>query len=338
MNRPPEEFVRVQENRLLDFATTCLQKAGLEAEHAELISRLLVNSDLRGVHSHGTGAVYRYCIEHESGALNPDPRIEVVHETPATVVLDGNGSLGYLPTMHATERAIAKARQVGIGMGLVRAIGHYGSSGHYTRVCMEAGCIGFSVQGPEGYGDYIGSPRHLDRTPSLGAFGCPPMSWAMPGGSESAIVVDGGTPTMMGLHDPDAFKDVMSKIPSGVFKGVGLTAVSNLLSAGLTGLALPNARELRECYSLAQKGSMVMAIHIGAFVPEELFRTESDQMVSDVRELFEALPGYDRALMPGAIEEEIAREHRANGIRYGGWEQEEARKASERYDVALPWD
>ena len=109
MNRPPEKFVRVQETRLLDFATTCLQKAGLETEHAELVSRLLVNSDLRGVHSHGTGAVCRYCMEHESGALNPSPRIEVVHETPAAVVLDGNGSLGYLPTMHATELAIAKA-------------------------------------------------------------------------------------------------------------------------------------------------------------------------------------------------------------------------------------
>ena len=168
MNHPPKEFVRVHENRLLDFATTCLQKAGLEAEHAELVSRLLVNSDLRGVHSHGTGAVYRYCMEHEGGALNPRPRTEVVHETPATVVLDGDGGLGYLPTMHATELAIAKAKQVGIGMGLVRAIGHYGSAGHYTRACMEAGCIGFSVQGPEGYGDYIGSPRHLERTRSLG--------------------------------------------------------------------------------------------------------------------------------------------------------------------------
>jgi LDH2 family malate/lactate/ureidoglycolate dehydrogenase len=337
MNRPPEEFVRVQEDRLLAFATTCLEKAGLETEHAALVGRLLVNSDLRGVRSHGTQAVFRYCMEHERGDLNPRPRIEVVHQTPTTVVLDGDGGLGYLPTMRATELAIARAKEVGIGMGLVRAIGHYGSAGHYTRVCMEAGCIGFSVQGPEGYGDYIGSPRRWDHTPSLGRFGCPPMSWAMPGGSEPAVVLDGGTPTMMGLRDRDAFEDVMSKIPSGVFKGVGFTAVSNLLSAGLTGLALPQARRLRERYAEAMTGSMVLAIHVGAVVPEELFRAESDQMVSDVRELFAPLPGYDRTLMPGAIEEEIAREHRARGIRYGGREQEEARKAAGRYGVPLPW-
>ena len=54
MNHPPEDFVSVQEDRLLDFATASLEKAGLEADHAALVSRLLVNSDLRGVRSHGT--------------------------------------------------------------------------------------------------------------------------------------------------------------------------------------------------------------------------------------------------------------------------------------------
>ena len=49
MNRPPESFVQVQENRLLAFATACFEKAGLTNDHAALISRLLVNCDLRGV-------------------------------------------------------------------------------------------------------------------------------------------------------------------------------------------------------------------------------------------------------------------------------------------------
>ena len=30
MNQPPESFVRVYEDRLLDFAAACFEKAGLE--------------------------------------------------------------------------------------------------------------------------------------------------------------------------------------------------------------------------------------------------------------------------------------------------------------------
>src|SRR5438105_4232440 len=120
MNRPPDRFVRVTEERLLTFAASCLQTAGLEAEHAALISRLLVNSDLRGVRSHGTRLVDGYCQSFERGSLNPHPQVKVVHETPTAVVIDGDGTLGYLPMVRATEEAIARARALGMGMGLVR--------------------------------------------------------------------------------------------------------------------------------------------------------------------------------------------------------------------------
>ena len=128
MNRPPEDFVHVNEERLLSFSTACFEKAGITHEHAALISRLLVNSDLRGVRSHGTRTVNGYCGGFENGSFNPDPDIRIIHETPTAVVLDGNGTLGYLPMVRATEHAIAKAKAVGIGMGLVRYIGHYGSA------------------------------------------------------------------------------------------------------------------------------------------------------------------------------------------------------------------
>ena len=124
MNRPPEEYILVQEERLLAFATACFEKAGLDEEHAALISRMLVNSDLRGVRSHGTATLNGYCRTFEQGNANPRPEIEIVRETPTAVVVDGDGTLGYLPMVRATEKAITKAREVGMGMGLVRHIGH----------------------------------------------------------------------------------------------------------------------------------------------------------------------------------------------------------------------
>ena len=71
--------------------------------------------------------------------MNVKPNIRTVKETPTSVVIDGDGTLGYLPMVMATEGAIAKAKQVGIGMGLVRHIGHYGSAGHYARMAWRKG-------------------------------------------------------------------------------------------------------------------------------------------------------------------------------------------------------
>jgi LDH2 family malate/lactate/ureidoglycolate dehydrogenase len=83
MNRPPETYVQVQEERLLAFAIACFERAGLDNHHASTISRLLVNSDLRGVRSHGTRTVNHYCKALEEGKLNTKPNIRQVHETPS---------------------------------------------------------------------------------------------------------------------------------------------------------------------------------------------------------------------------------------------------------------
>ena len=88
----------------------------------------------------------------------------------------------------------------------------------------------------------------------------------------------------------------------------------------------------------ARLGGMVLAIHVDAVVPEAVFRAETDRMVRDVRETYEPMPGYERALLPGGIEEERFETHRRDGIRYGEMEQESAREASERLGVPLPWD
>ena len=335
MNQPPETFVSVQEDRLLAFSTACFEKVGLSHDHAALISRLLVNSDLRGVRSHGTRTVNGYCSGFENGDMNPQPNIRLIHETPTAVVLDGDGTLGYLPMVSATEGAIAKAKEVGLGMGLVRHIGHYGSAGHYSRMCVEAGCIGFSVQGYQNLGNAAGS----DPKPQLGYFGNPPICFAIPGGDEPSVVLDAATSIMADYQRGEEFDALLSLIPAAFFKSVGYTAVAGLLGGGLTGYTLSDDGGVSERWpGGARLGGMVLAIHVDAVVPEAIFRAETDRMVRDVRETYEPMPGYDRALLPGGIEEERFEMHRRHGIRYGEMEQESAREVSERLGVPLPWD
>lgn len=333
MNRPPEEFIRVNEEELMDFGVACFKKSGIDEEHATLFTRLLVNSDLRGVRSHGSRNINGYCNSFETGHANPRPNIRLVQETPATAVLDGDGTLGYLPMVKATELAIAKAKAVGVGMATVRPIGHYGSAGHYTRICMESGCIGFSVQGYVGQGN----ARGAQQKPQIGYFGNPPISFAIPGNQEPPVVLDAATCIMADYQRGPEFDAMLPQIPAAFFKSMGYTAIASLLGGGLTGFNLPEFAAVREQWPAAQMGGMVLAINIGSVVPEEIFTAEVDRMVSDVRESYEPMPGYDRALLPGGIEEEKMAAYRRAGIPYGEPEQQSAREVSQRLGVALPW-
>ena len=336
MNRPPESYVLVQEERLLAFAAACFEKAGLDPDHAATISRFLVNSDLRGVRSHGTRAVNHYCKAFEDGRLNPKPQIRQVHETPTAVVLDGDGTLGYLPMVQATEQAIAKAKTVGIGMGLVRYIGHYGSAGHYARLCMAAGCIGFSVQGYRNQGRYGNDGGGPNPDAHLGYFGNPPICFAVPSNEEPPVVLDAATCILADDQRGPEYEALFSKIPAAFFKSIGYGAVASLMGGGLTGFTLSD--EPLQRWPTARNGGLVLAIHVDSVVPEAVFRAETDRMVRDIRETYTPMPGADRSLLPGAIEQERFAQHRQNGVRYGEMEQTAAREASRRLGVPLPWD
>lgn len=335
MNKPPESYVLVQEQALLDFASACFEKVGLTPQHAAIISRLLVNSDLRGVRSHGTRTVNGYTQSFADGKLNPKPDISLVHETPTAVVLEGDGTLGYWPMVQATEQAIAKAKAVGMGMGLVRYIGHYGSAGHYARMCMEAGCVGFSVQGYRNQGQQKTDGGGPNPDAHLGYFGNPPICFAIPGEEEPPVVLDAATCILADYQRGPEFEALFSMIPAAFFKSIGYGAVASLLGGGLTGFTLSD--ESWQRWSAARHGGMVLAINIASVVPENIFRAETDRLARDVKTHYRPMPGTDRALLPGAVEEEIFAKHRNEGIRYGEMEQNHIKAASERLGVPLPW-
>ena len=336
MNNPPENFVLVSEERLLAYAATCFEKVGMTPEDAAATSRLLVNSDLRGVRSHGTRAVNGYTKSMTEGKLNPRPNIQQVHETPTAVVFDGDGGLGYAPMLQATAGAIAKAKAVGIGMGLVRYCGHYGSGGHYARICMDNGCIGFSVQGYRDQGRYGNDGGGANPNAHLGYFGNPPICFAVPGQDGPPVVLDAATCILADDQRGPEYEALFSMIPAAFFKSIGYGAVASLMGGGLTGFTLSD--ETRNRWPAARLGGMVLAIHIDAVVPEAVFRAETDRMTRDIGETYTPMPGTTRSLLPGAIEEERMQTHRQNGVRYGEMEQAAAREACARLGVALPWE
>ena len=141
----------------------------------------------------------------------PGPEVRVLHETPTSIVVDGDGTIGYMPMTRGAEAAIAKAKAVALGIGLARHIDHYGSAGHYSRMCMEAGCIGFSSQGHRNMENSEGR----EHKPQVGFYGNPPISFAIPAVDEPPVVLDPATNIVSGYDNLSATERdaLLRKIP-----------------------------------------------------------------------------------------------------------------------------
>ena len=333
-NAPPDQYLLVREDRLLSFVTTCLGRAGSVPAQAGVMARLLVDADLRGVRSHGTRNTHGYAMALEEGRANPAPDIRVIHQTPATVVLDGDGALGYWPMVQAAALAVERARETGVGLGLVRHIGHYGSAGHYSRICQKAGCIGFSVQGYRSEG----KSRNVEPKPSVGHSGDPPISFAIPGGDEPGVVLDMGASVFGHYFGKEGYEDLLERVPGAFFRSVGLIAVTTLLGGALTGFTAPEGDAIQERWSAAGMGGTVLAIDVAQVVDADKFLEEADRYARDLSANYAPIPGTDEVRLPGALELERMKRYRREGIPYGEPEQEAARRAGEHFGVATPWE
>ena len=110
LNLPPERYVSVRAERLQRFARDVGLALGLPDDQAGKLAELLTGNDLRGVHSHGTRMIASYADEIRGGRLNSAPEARVIRETPVSLIVDGDGGLGYFAAHLATERAIARSK------------------------------------------------------------------------------------------------------------------------------------------------------------------------------------------------------------------------------------
>jgi LDH2 family malate/lactate/ureidoglycolate dehydrogenase len=240
MNRPPEESRRIAAKDLKIFGTACLKAAGMPHEQAEQLAGLLTNSDLRGVRSHGTRALYGYCRTIRDKKANPQPDIQILAETDTHVYVDGDGGLGYAPTMLATEKAIVKAKEKGIAVGAACHIGHYGSAGHYVRRAMEEDCTAFSVQAA--FPQYYTS----NQDKRAAHYGNPPLCFGLPGQEGPPVVLDVATCILADYQRGEEIEAIEEQIPAAFFKSMGYTAIATLLGGAFVGQGSDRAQAIHE--------------------------------------------------------------------------------------------
>jgi LDH2 family malate/lactate/ureidoglycolate dehydrogenase len=128
-----------------DFITDAFVGAGVPREDAVIVTDVLLESDKRGIESHGCNRFKPVYIDRiKAGIQNAVTNFEIIKETPTTAVVDGHHGMGQVIGYKAMSMAIEKAKKYGMGMVAVRNSCHYGIAGYYATMATKAGCIGMT--------------------------------------------------------------------------------------------------------------------------------------------------------------------------------------------------
>ena len=223
---------------MTDFVTSLLQAAGMSADDARLGAGAFVLQEMRGVTTHGLRRVQGIVDQLLIGMLDAKADCEVVSDSGATVLLDGNNALGIVACMAAMDRAIAKARTFGIGIATVRHSNHFLAAAPYCLRAVEGSVIGIAMSNSYGSMAYPGTTK--------ATLGNAPLGYGIPG-DEFPLVFDAamtisagklqqwqrdGVPIPEGLQGLNAGGEATTDpsevlrgvtLPIGLHKGAGLT-------------------------------------------------------------------------------------------------------------------
>ncbi|MBR2952104.1 MAG: Ldh family oxidoreductase [Clostridia bacterium] len=323
---------------ITNFVIDAFVGYGVPRADAEICADVLLESDKRGIESHGCNRFKPIYLDRiKAGIQNPITNFEIIKETETTAVVDGHDGMGQVIGHKAMSMAIAKAKQYGMGMVVVRNSCHYGIAGYYTSMATAAGCIGMT-----------GTNARPTVAPTFGvkgAFGTNPLTLGVPTDEAFDFNFDAASSTyqngkleyyarigkdaprgaLVGL-DGEAYEgtaaDALKTMARGEaalctlgdpgeegcgYKGYGFAMFVELMSAvlqdGHYGKYLTGKDEngKQRPYGL---GHFFMAIDTDHFLGEESCRKNAGDIIREVRSTQKA-PGAERIYSAGEKEYEI---------------------------------
>src|SRR4051812_16187473 len=172
---------------LSSFTKEIFIKIGCPESDADLATTVLLSADLRGVDSHGIARLVGYVRLWETGRINPTPNVRIVHETPSTAVVNGDGGLGLVVAPKAMQIAIDKSTNVGTGWVSVKNSNHYGIAGYHAMMALKNNMIGISMTNAS---PLVAPTFSLERL-----LGTNPIAVAIPANKQPSFVADFATTT-----------------------------------------------------------------------------------------------------------------------------------------------
>lgn len=326
MNTPPTDGIRVPAERLRAFVHELMATAGLVEDKAILLADLLVANDLRGVHSHGTRQAATYAGLIADGALNGRPNVRMVSEHEATATFDGDGGLGYFPSLEAARWVVEPARRYGVAVALTRNHGHVGAAWIYSRIVVAADLIAYVTSGHQ----LVWQPGQTVRAAAGGS----PMSFGVPAGREPALLLDFGTMIDLGEAFPRA-SELFALAPGLVIRNVGLGMMCQALGGFLAGVPVDEERAVKE-YRGANQGALIVAIDPSRFISLDRLKAEMDRYHARVRKMTPLSPATP-AVVPGTLEVERERAYAVEGIPVSARHKDALEAAARRFGIPSPF-
>ncbi len=331
------------------FMTDVFKAYGVPEEDAKICTDVLLESDRRGIESHGCNRFKPIYLDRiKNGTLLPETKIEIVKETPTTVVMNANNGMGMVASYRMMERLIEKARVYGMAGGTIFNSTHYGIAGYWTTMAEKAGMIGItgtnarpSVAPTFGVEPMMGTnpltftmptdeafPFNFDCATSIVQNGKIEFYQRMGKSTPEGLVVNkqGGTMTDSGQILRDLRAGQCSLLPlggigeeTGGHKGYGFTTIVEILSAALAGgpfmkeLSGKDADGNRQMYRL---GHFFFVINPEFFMGLDTFRHTAGEICRELRGS-EKAPGAERIYTAGEKEYLAWQERKDKGVPVG---------------------
>lgn len=319
---------------------------GVPREDAAICADVLLESDRRGIESHGCNRFKPIYLDRiRNGTLNPVTETEILKETPTTVVIDAHDGMGMVASHRMMEMLIDKARQYGMAGGAICNSTHYGIAGYWSGMAEKAGMIGIT-----------GTNARPSVAPTFGIepmMGTNPLTFTMPTDEAFPFNFDCATSTIQngkieyyarsGKETPAGLvitKDGQTKTESreiltemrkgncallplgglgegtGGYKGYGFTAIVEILSAALTGgpyMKALSGKDENGNDKLYHLGHFFFVINPEFFMGLDIFRETAGGICRDLR-ASEKAPNAERIYTAGEKEYLAWQERREKGV------------------------
>lgn len=330
-------------SRLYDFSKEIFLKTGFNDGDAVTAATVLLSADLRGVDSHGISRLTGYVRLCEAGRIEPKSSPAIIHETPSTGVIDGDGGLGLVVAPFAMKVAIEKAKAVGSGWISVQNSSHFGIAGIHAMMALEHDMIGIVMTNAS---PTVAPTFSIDKL-----LGTNPICVAVPAGEEAPFVADfatttaangklellqrkneaapnGWVQTKTGEPSTDAseLKNGGALLPlggdreHGSHKGYMLGSIVDIFSGVLSGAnygpfvpPFPAYLPMPAIMPGRGIGHFFGAMRIDGFRPAIDFKKDMDNWIRQFKNARVA-NGFDRVIIPGQPEAQMQSDRMQSGI------------------------
>jgi uncharacterized oxidoreductase len=320
----------IKHHPLREFGYTIFQKAGVPEEQARILTDHLVEANLMGHDSHGVMHIPGYVRQLLAGTMQPVGNHQIVRETPVSLVINANRSIGIVLAYRAMELAVARAKEHTLGAVAVHQATHIGRLGAFPPLAAAQDCIGLLMLNGGGRftAPFGGTGRRLPPNPiaiSVPTWHGPAMmldmTTSMVAGGKVNVAAARQQPVPEGwlvdqagqaVTDPNRFRDDdVAMLPLGGplgHKGYGLAMMIDAIAGGLSWAGCSSDPPTR-----GGSGFLMLAIKIESFIEVAEYKKEVQRLIDWVKSS-PTMPGVDKIYLPGEIEAEKWRTNEAGGI------------------------